>query len=80
MSRVRDRTEDLKDAVRQTALSLGYNEVCLPLGFISSLIMFMMCFLQWKYLALCCSRERGLVILWCKYTSCKFLLLFQYSQ
>ncbi|KAM3689224.1 hypothetical protein ACB098_09G030900 [Castanea mollissima] len=26
MSRIRDRTEDLKDAVRQTALSLGYNE------------------------------------------------------
>lgn len=26
MSKVRDRTEDFKDAVRQTALSLGYNE------------------------------------------------------
>ena len=29
MSRVRDRTEDFKDAVRLSARSLGYDEVCL---------------------------------------------------
>lgn len=29
MARVRDRTEDFKDAVRHTAVSLGYDEVCL---------------------------------------------------
>lgn len=29
MARIRDRTEDFKDMVRQTALAWGYNEVCL---------------------------------------------------
>jgi len=27
MAKIRDRTEDFKDAVRHTAVSLGYNEV-----------------------------------------------------
>ena len=29
MARIRDRTEDFKDAIHRTALSMGYNEVCL---------------------------------------------------
>ena len=51
MSRIRDRTEDLKDAVRKTALSLEYSEVRLSFGLIFSLIIYMMCFLWWKLLA-----------------------------
>lgn len=31
MAKIRDRTEDFKDAVRQSAMSLGYNEVRSPL-------------------------------------------------
>lgn len=43
MARVRDRTEDFKDAVRHTAVSLGYDEVYLIFQFII-LKLFLRCF------------------------------------
>lgn len=43
MARVRDRTEDFKDAVRHTAVSLGYDEVYLIFQFII-LKLFLSCF------------------------------------
>jgi hypothetical protein len=43
MAKIRDRTEDFKDAVRHTAVSLGYNEVKKKNCFISS---FKLCFAE----------------------------------
>lgn len=43
MGRVRDRTEDFKDAVRHSARSLGYDEV-------SSLVLFFYSECQWNLL------------------------------
>ena len=48
MARIRDRTEDFKDVVRHTAVSLGYDEVCLLSQFILSLNVFLGCFLPLK--------------------------------
>lgn len=45
MAKYRDRTEDFKDAVRRTAMNLGYNEVWF---FLLALFLIHVCFFCWE--------------------------------